>query len=149
MIIDAYNHIFIRRSDKVEFIEIFKALGDENRIRILNLLKEGELCVCEIESILGMTQSNASRHLNKLKNLKIISAEKKAQWVYYSINENFIKQNNMLYDYLNEQLAKDNTYTKDIEKLNKYKISHFTCEDLREDKEKVIGYLDESCKCEK
>ena len=80
----------------MEFVEIFKALSDENRVRILNILKEGELCVCEIESILGMTQSNASRHLNKLKSLKIIEADKKEQWVYYSIDKNFISENEIL-----------------------------------------------------
>ncbi|QGU95590.1 metalloregulator ArsR/SmtB family transcription factor [Clostridium bovifaecis] len=133
----------------MEFIEIFKALGDENRIRILNILKEGELCVCEIESILGITQSNASRHLNKLKNLKIINAEKKAQWVYYSIDENFIEENKLLYDYLSEQLAKDNTYTKDIKMLKKYKCSSFTCEDLRECKEKIMNYLEGNHECKK
>jgi ArsR family transcriptional regulator len=115
---------------KVDFVEIFKALSDENRIRILNLLKEGELCVCEIESILGITQSNASRHLNKLKSLKIIDAEKKAQWVYYFIDKNFIAENKMLYDYLNDRLTNERGYTKDIEKLKKYKCSNFTCEDL-------------------
>jgi ArsR family transcriptional regulator, arsenate/arsenite/antimonite-responsive transcriptional repressor len=41
-------------------VYIFKALADENRIRILNLLKNGELCVCDIEAVLGIKQSNAS-----------------------------------------------------------------------------------------
>jgi len=133
----------------MEFIEIFKALSDENRIRILNLLKEGELCVCEIESILGMTQSNASRHLNKLKSLKIIDAEKKAQWVYYFIDEEFISKNKMLYDYINEKLTSSDSYEKDIKKLHKYKCSAFTCEQIREDKEKVISYLEGNYECKK
>ena len=51
----------------MELVEIFKAFGDETRIRILNLLRNSEMCVCEIEAILGINQSNASRHLNKLK----------------------------------------------------------------------------------
>lgn len=133
----------------MDFVEIFKALSDENRIRILNLLKEGELCVCEIESILGISQSNASRHLNKLKGLKIIDAEKKAQWVYYSIDKNFVTENKMLYEYLKEQLRNNCAYTKDIEKLDKYKCSTFTCEQLREDKEKVINYLEGNYECTK
>lgn len=131
----------------MEFVEVFKALSDENRVRILNILKEGELCVCEIESILGITQSNASRHLNKLKSLKIIGADKKAQWVYYFIDKNFIAENEMLYNYLSEKLTKEDTYTKDIEKLEKYKCSDFTCEDLREDKEKILSYLEGNYEC--
>ncbi|MPN63021.1 hypothetical protein SDC9_210775 [bioreactor metagenome] len=133
----------------MEFVEVFKALSDENRVRILNILKEGELCVCEIESILGITQSNASRHLNKLKSLKIIDADKKAQWVYYSIDKSFIAENEMLYSYLSEKLTKEDTYTKDIEKLEKYKCSEFTCEDLRDDKEKILSYLEGNHECKK
>ncbi len=51
----------------VEIVQLFKALADETRIRMLNLLKNGELCVCDIEEVLDIQQSNASRHLNKLK----------------------------------------------------------------------------------
>lgn len=128
----------------MELVEIFKALGDENRIRILNILREGELCVCEIESILGITQSNASRHLNKLKSLKIIRGEKKAQWVYYTIDRQFIEKNELLYSYLKSKLGESDLSTKDLQKLIKYKNSTFTCEELKEDKEKVIKYLDEN-----
>lgn len=133
----------------MEFVEIFKVLGDENRIRMLNILKEGELCVCEIESILGITQSNASRHLNKLKSLKIISGEKKAQWVYYSIDKEFIVNNELLYSYLKSKSEESDLCVKDIQKLIKYKNSTFTCEELREDKEKVIKYLEENYECKK
>jgi len=76
----------------LDLIEIFKALGDENRIRILNLLIRQELCVCEIETVLDMTQSNASRHLNKLKTSGIITSEKKSQWVYYRVDNKFIEE---------------------------------------------------------
>lgn len=133
----------------MELVEIFKALGDENRIRILNILKEGELCVCEIESILGITQSNASRHLNKLKSLKIIRGEKKAQWVYYTIDRQFIEKNELLYSYLKSKLGENDLSTKDLQKLIKYKDSTFTCEELTEDKEKVIKYLEGNYECKK
>ncbi len=63
----------------MDIVQMLKALGDETRIRILNLLKDEELCVCEIEHILGITQSNTSRHLAKLSILKIVDYEKKAQ----------------------------------------------------------------------
>ncbi len=133
----------------MELVEIFKALGDENRIRILNILKEGELCVCEIESILGITQSNASRHLNKLKSLKIISGEKKAQWVYYTIDRQFIEKNELLYSYLKSKFQESDLSTKDLQKLIKYKNSTFTCKELTEDKEKVIKYLEGNYECKK
>ena len=55
---------------------IFKALADGNRIRILNLLRSGELCGYDIELVLGVKQSNASRHLNRLKMAEIIVSKK-------------------------------------------------------------------------
>ncbi|SNR99433.1 transcriptional regulator, ArsR family [Anaerovirgula multivorans] len=112
----------------MDLVEIFKALGDETRIRIVNLLRKGELCVCELESILNITQSNASRHLNKLKQTGIIIYEKKAQWVYYKVDEKFIHQNTLLYEFLNEAL--ENRYEEDIKKLAHYKENTYTCEVL-------------------
>ncbi|MDP4133775.1 MAG: metalloregulator ArsR/SmtB family transcription factor [Bacillota bacterium] len=132
----------------MKFQEIFKALADENRLRIINLLRQGELCVCEIESILRMSQSNTSRHLNILKSLNIIDAEKKAQWVYYFLNEDFIANNKKLYDYLFEQLTAD-TYKKDIDRLTKYRSSTFSCENFNEEKEDVLSFLDKICDDEK
>lgn len=113
-------------------VEIFKALGDENRIRILNLLRKGELCVCEIEAILGITQSNVSRHLNKLKNAGIITYEKKSQWVYYKVDDKFIQQNSLLYDFLNHQMNINDQCIKDAEKLKECKDGNTACEQLDE-----------------
>lgn len=81
-------------------IPIFKALSEESRLRILSLLLQGEMCVCEIEASLNMTQSNASRHLTVLRQSGILLSYKKAQWTYYRINEQFMEQNKELYDYL-------------------------------------------------
>ena len=130
----------------MDLIEIFKALGDENRIRILNLLMRQELCVCEIETLLDMTQSNASRHLNKLKTSGIITSEKKSQWVYYSVDNNFIEKNNLLYKFLKSKMDENTQWIKDMERLKKYKNSNFTCEQLRENKSQVLKYLQERCK---
>jgi len=138
-----YNHI---RGDKLDLIEIFKALGDENRIRILNLLIRQELCVCEIETILDMTQSNASRHLNKLKTSGIITSEKKSQWVYYRIDNKFVQENNLLYEFIKNKIDGNTQLIKDVERLKKYKDSNFTCEQLREDKTQVLQYLRRQCK---
>jgi len=131
----------------LDLIEIFKALGDENRIRILNLLTRGELCVCEIETVLDMTQSNASRHLNKLKTSGIITSEKKSQWVYYRVNDKFIEENNLLYEFIKNKMVEKTQLKKDIERLRKFKEGNFTCEHLRDDKNQVLKYL--QCQCDK
>lgn len=70
-----------------EFIsEVFRVLGDKNRLHILWLLNRKELCVCEITDICGLSQSNVSQHLSKLKSVGLVKERRKAQWIYYSLN---------------------------------------------------------------
>lgn len=88
-----------------------------------------------------MTQSNASRHLNKLKTSGIIISEKKSQWVYYRIDNKFIEENNLLFEFIKNKIDGNTQLIKDIERLKKYKDSNFTCEQLRENKTQVLKYL--------
>jgi ArsR family transcriptional regulator len=111
---------------------VIKALGDETRLRILNLLRNSELCVGEIEHILGITQSNASRHLNKLSTANIIEYNKKAQWVYYQINKEILDQYPFIKELLSNELDKVGQCQADTERLKQYKASGMTCEQLRE-----------------
>lgn len=128
---------------KLLLAELFKTLGDENRIRILNLLLKGELCVCELEVLLGISQSNASRHLNKLKSLGIISSSKNAQWVYYKVDEQFVIQYPLLHQFLQEELIKNQKCAVDTQKLVKYKESPYTCVQLGEIQPEVMAFLAE------
>jgi ArsR family transcriptional regulator len=63
----------------------FKALADSNRLRILNLLSEKPLCVCEITSVLGFAVSTVSKHLSVLRDAGFITDKKDAKWVNYSL----------------------------------------------------------------
>jgi len=101
----------------MDLVDIFKSLGDENRLRIVNILLYGEFCVCEIEQILKLTQSNASRHLNRLKMSGIIESRKRAQWIHYKINPKFVKENDLLLNYIKQKLAEDEKFKSDIEKI--------------------------------
>ncbi len=65
--------------------EIFKALADETRLRILNLLIRGELCVCDIMEVLDIGQSKASRHLAYLRNVGLVSDRRDGVWMHYSL----------------------------------------------------------------
>lgn len=67
--------------------KIYQALSDETRLRILNLLHEGELCVCHIVDVLETGQSKISRHLAYLKNAGLIHDKRKGLWVYYSLSK--------------------------------------------------------------
>lgn len=109
---------------------VFKVLGDNNRLRILHLLMHQELCVCEIEEILETTQSNASRHLTKLKQAEIISCNKKAQWVYYQIHPDFMTSHSLLYEYLEEQQKNGAIYREDLETLKRFNEKQESCKTL-------------------
>lgn len=64
---------------------LFKALGDETRLRIVALLSHGELCVCHVEAALELTQSNASRQLGILRSAGIVDTRRELNWVYYRL----------------------------------------------------------------
>ena len=115
----AYAHMQVDKYEEEDtMVQIFKALSEESRLRILSLFLEGgDLCVCEVEAILGMTQSNASRHLILLKNCGLLENYRKAQWMYYRLNQTFISDNKELWDYLFAKLKASKTYNADFNKL--------------------------------
>ena len=67
-------------------LNIFKALSDETRVRILKLLEGGELCICKIMEVLDMKQSRVSRHMGILKNAGLVKDRRDGKWVHYSLN---------------------------------------------------------------
>jgi ArsR family transcriptional regulator, arsenate/arsenite/antimonite-responsive transcriptional repressor len=70
---------------------LMQALGDENRIRIINLLlAREELCVCDIQSVLAVPQTRVSRHLNILKSAGVVSARRDARWMYYALRRDTV-----------------------------------------------------------
>lgn len=74
------------------FVEITRALGDENRLKILAVLQISEMCVCQITDILkssrssGLAPSTVSKHLSILHSAGLIDSNKRGRWVYYSHN---------------------------------------------------------------
>lgn len=68
-------------------IDIFKALGDSNRMRILSMLSVRDLCVCEINEILNVSMSTISSHLKILRNAGLVSSKKDGRWIIYSLNK--------------------------------------------------------------
>lgn len=69
-----------------ELADIFKALGDETRLKIMALLiHHGELCVCDIENVIGASQSKTSRHLRYLLHAGLVSDRRVGVWAYYKL----------------------------------------------------------------
>jgi len=124
-------------------IDVFKALADENRLRIINLLINAELCVCELELLLAMSQSNASRHLNKLKTARLITSSKETQWVHYKFSEDFQKEHELLAQYLEKRFRSTAVFVQDLKRCQIYKDSRYDCQDIRNDKDTVKNYLAE------
>jgi DNA-binding transcriptional ArsR family regulator len=78
--------------------KVFKALADENRLRILSLLTAREMCVCEVMVALDLTQPTASHHLRILESVGLVKDRKEGKWVFYSLSEpslikNLLKSN--------------------------------------------------------
>ena len=87
---------------------LFKAFSDDNRLKILEILKGGEVCACDILEKLNIVQSTLSHHMKILYDVKIVNARKDGKWTYYSFNEDtFHHVQNILIYYL----SKDNNYT--------------------------------------
>ncbi len=70
-----------------QIVGLLKVIAEENRLRILCILKGGEQCVCNIIENLGLSQSLASHHLKKLKDVGLVKDNKKGLWVHYSLTE--------------------------------------------------------------
>lgn len=71
--------------------DLFKVFGDPTRIRILYALSAGELCVCDIASVLSMTQSAISHQLRVLKQTKLVKFRREGKTVYYSLADSHVK----------------------------------------------------------
>lgn len=109
------NDQFESRAQKINFLtaglneevlcseaKIFKVLSDVNRLKILNLLKEGELCACELTFALSNSQSTVSHHLSILKNAGLIKERKEGKWSYFRLSDGavieLLKQAKLLTD---------------------------------------------------
>lgn len=74
-----------------DLADLFKVLGDSTRIKILCVLFEAEMCVCDIAALLGMTQSAISHQLRVLKQARLVKYKKQGKVVYYSLDDEHVK----------------------------------------------------------
>ena len=77
---------------------LLKSLANETRLKMLRLLNEREMCVCELTVALNLTQPTASHHLNILENMRLIRDRKEGKWVFYSVSRPKLIQS--LFDFL-------------------------------------------------
>jgi DNA-binding transcriptional ArsR family regulator len=95
--------------------QMFKALGDGTRLRVLNLIvKYGEMCISDLELVLDFTQTKTSRHLIYLKHSGLLSTRKKGQWTFYYLKP---KTKEPVANFL-QNVSADIQLLKDIETYN-------------------------------
>lgn len=108
-----------------KLLDILKALSDETRLRIINILYEKELCVCDIMETLQTSQAKTSRHLIYLKNAGLVKDRKHSQWVYYSLD--FDERMNFIRSLVYDNVRNIEVYKMDLQNLS----SWLECKNLK------------------
>ncbi|ADG06679.1 ArsR/SmtB family transcription factor [Kyrpidia tusciae] len=75
-----------------ELADVFKVLGDPTRLQILTLLNVRDCCVCELVPLFGISQPAVSKHLARLRTVRLVTETRRGQWVFYSINRERLKE---------------------------------------------------------
>lgn len=96
---------------------IFRALSDRTRLRILNLLQGGELCVCHIVSVLDVPQPTASRHLSYLRKTGLVIARREGLWMHYRLSSARTKSHEMLLECLAQCFREERVFANDNERI--------------------------------
>lgn len=83
--------IMIKEKTAISMAELFKALGDPTRVKILFALMKRELCVCDIAAVIGASDSAVSHQLRILRTLKLVKYRREGKILYYSLDDNHIE----------------------------------------------------------
>ena len=102
-----------------QYIDLFKALSDETRLRIMILISEKELCVCQIEAALELSQVKISRHLRILKDAGLLKDRRDGLWIYYSHTDPKNKVEENLFRCFREYLSKESSFRLDLSNMKK------------------------------
>lgn len=96
--------------------DLFRAIGEENRLRILNLLaNRGDICVCNLVRILGAPQGRISRHLSALRHAGLVQQRREGTWILYSLAKPESPIESSLMRLMKRDFPKDPTLVADLE----------------------------------
>ncbi|WP_041668804.1 ArsR/SmtB family transcription factor [Acetobacterium woodii] len=110
--------------------EMLKILSDTNRLRILNLLYIQELCVCELEYLLTISQSNLSKHLRLMGEIGFLDSRRQNKFIYYKINESILREHPFLISLFETELNREAFFLDELKKLTHYQNSGLTCHNI-------------------
>ncbi len=88
-------------------VRLFHALSDETRLRLLEQLREGEQCVCELTDVFKTGQSRLSFHLRVLKDAGLVTDRPEGRWIYYSLNRDALREVEDLVAWLTESSSRN------------------------------------------
>ena len=112
--------------------DVLKALADETRLRMVSLLAESDdLCGCELEAVLKLQQSNASRHLSRLRSAGVVGALKSGQWVHYTLSPPQAYAE-VIRRVIETARSEDERFMRDLRRMHDYRESPFTCRNIWE-----------------
>jgi len=103
----------------LEILNITKALSDENRIRALMMLVEGELCVCQIIEMLGLAPSTVSKHMSILRQAGLVETRKDGRWIYYRLADREAQTACEILNWLQRHLKNDKKILDDVKQLRR------------------------------
>ena len=103
----------------MDLVTIYECLCDRTRLRILNLLRQGPLCVCHIQEILGEPQVKVSKHLGYLKTHGLVTVRKDANWRVYGLVSKPAKALEANLACLQDCASEDKAFRRDLEKLKR------------------------------
>ena len=90
-IVQQVNQVMPQEETLFDLTELFKVFGDSTRIKILYVLFEAEMCVCDIAQLLGMTKSAISHQLQVLKKSKLVKYRRDGKTVFYSLADDHVR----------------------------------------------------------
>ena len=103
----------------MSLIQIYQCLCDLTRLRILNLLSEGELCVCHLQEVLGEPQVKVSKHLAYLRSRGLVESRKEANWMIYSLPAKRSKELSANLACLQDCAREDPSFRRDLARRQK------------------------------
>ena len=123
-----------RMADTASLIQIYQCLCDETRLRLLNILSRGPLCVCHFQEVLGEAQVKISKHLGYLRDKGLVEVTRHQNWMIYSLPEKRSPELDANLRCLQDCVQTDRVFKADLRRL----------EVLRP----KIGWLEKVCGCE-
>ena len=123
-----------------QFVKAFKALSDETRLRMLNIVAQRECCGCEVMQVLDISQTRASRNLKILEEAGFLKSHREGAWVHYTLSDDPASNFEVTLAKMTGDLsAKDTLFRKDRERLKKAKRLGDGCAEKPNRRRKIVN----------